>query len=66
MTGRDVLYNTALDDFSGQLAVGPVRDGPARIFRFFTGQGLDPADLLSTDPGWCTWPRQVLQAVFDA
>ncbi len=49
MAARNRGEDAALDDFVGNLASGPLRDGSASVFGRFTSEGNDLAALLSCD-----------------
>src|SRR5512144_3019572 len=59
MATGNLLDNTALLDFLGDLTCGPLADGAPGTFGRLTGQRYDPADWLVGHPRWRAWPRRI-------
>jgi len=66
MPGRDVVYDAALLDLVGKLAVRPVGDRSPRSLRLLTRQRHDLTDLVRTDARRRPWPGQIAKSFFDA
>src|ERR671932_1724336 len=61
MARGNLGHNAALDDFIGNLAASPLRDGSASVRGGCTGEGNDLAALLSTDLDGSSGARHIAE-----
>ena len=66
MARGDPLDDAAFDHLVGDLTLGPVGDGPARLAGGLTGHGDDGADLLGGDLRGLARAWSIAEAILDA
>jgi hypothetical protein len=66
MARGDVIDDAAFDHFVGDLALGPVGDGPSRLAGGLAGHGDDGADLLGGDRRRLARAWGIAEAVLEA
>ena len=57
--------NAALDDFIGDFAATPVRNGSGSLLRSFTGEGNDLAAVLGADLDWASGAGYITETFFE-
>jgi len=66
MARGDPIDDAAFDHLVGDLAVGPVSDGPSRLAGGLAGHGHDGADLLGGDPWRRARAWSIAEAILEA
>ena len=65
MARGNLGQDAALDDFVGDFASGPLRDGAASVFGCFAGESNDLTALLSLNLDWASGARHVAEALIE-